>query len=61
MDMLYVAFLKAFDVVRHSIIMEKLKMLGIGGKLLVSIQKFLFGRTMCVKVTGNMGSQREVT
>ena len=46
-DMIYLDFSKAFDVVSHSII---LKMLGVYGKLLVWICEFLFCRTMCVKV-----------
>ena len=34
-DMIYLDFSKEFDVISHSIILEKLKMLGVCSKLLV--------------------------
>ena len=41
--------------------LNKLRMLGIGGKLLAWIREFLSGRTMSVKVAGKMSSLKQVT
>ena len=54
-------FSKTFDVVDHSIILVKLQMLGIGGKLLLWICEFLSGCSMSVKVAGKMCSRKEGT
>ena len=59
-NMIYLDFSKAFDVVSH-FILEKLEMLCVCGKLLVWIRAFLFGHTMYFKVAGNVISLREVT
>ena len=45
----------------HSIMLTKLRILSIGGKLLSWIREFLPGRTMSVKVAGKMSSLKEVT
>ena len=47
-DMIFLDFAKALDVVNHSIILVKLQMLGIGGRLLLWICEFLSGRSMSV-------------
>ena len=54
--MIFLDFSRAFDVVNHSIMLTKLQMLGIGGKLLSWIREFLSGRTMSVKVAGKKSS-----
>ena len=56
--LLYVS--KAFDVVSHSIILNKLQMLGFGGKLLLWVRDFLVGRTMCVQVAGDVSESKAV-
>ena len=47
-DIIFLDFSKAFDVVSHFVILEKLQKLGIGGNLLIWICEFFIGRTMCV-------------
>ena len=54
--MIFLDFSKAFDVVNHSIMLTKLQMLDIGGKLLSLIHKILSGQTKSVKVIGKMNS-----
>ena len=58
-DVVFLDFSKAFDVVSHSIVLSKLQMLGIGGKLLVWIREFLIGQYMWVRVAGEFSSCRE--
>ena len=60
-DIIFLDFSKAFDVVSHFIILEKLQKLGIRGNLFIWIHEFLIGVMMCVKVTGNKGSVRDVS
>ena len=48
-DMIFLDFSKAFGVVNQFIMLTKLRMLGIGGKLLSWIREFLSGWTMSVK------------
>ena len=48
-------------MLNHSIILVKLHILGIDGKLLSWIREFLSGRTMSVKVACEMSSLKEVT
>ena len=47
-DMVYLDFAKAFDKVDHGVLLHKIKMLGITGKLGVWFYHFLTGRTQCV-------------
>ena len=51
-DTVYLDFSKAFDKVDHQIIIEKLMILGIGGKLLKWIKSFLQNRHQRVIVNG---------
>ena len=51
-DTVYLDFSKAFDKVDHQIIIEKLKILGIGGKILKWIKSFLLNRNQRVIVNG---------
>ena len=44
----------------HSIMLTKLRMLGIGGKLHFWIREFLFSRTISVKVAGK-SDLKEIT
>ena len=53
-------FSKAFDVVCHTVLIDKLRLLGVGGSLLCWISDFLFGRTMNVSVSGVCSSPRSV-
>ena len=59
--MIFLDFLKTFGVVNHSIMLTKLQMLDIGGKLLSWICEFLSSWTMSVKVAGKMSSLKQVT
>ena len=47
-DVIYLDFAKAFDKVDHQIVLQKLELLGIGGKLLQWIKSFLLKRTQHV-------------
>ena len=51
-DIIYLDFSKAFDKVDHSIILEKLRLMGIGGNLLNWIESFLKDRFQSVMVNG---------
>ena len=59
-DLVLFDFSKAFDVVSHGILMDKLAMLGIGGRLHGWIGDFLADRQMCVSVSGIQSSNRPV-
>ena len=59
-DLIYFDFKKAFDQVPHKRLILKLKMLGIGGKLLGVIEDFLTNRTFRVCVEGKLSSLMEV-
>ena len=51
-DVIYLDFAKAFDKVDHSILLNKLKSLGIDGKIWKWLHSFLAGRTQSVMVDG---------
>ena len=51
-DTIYLDFAKAFDKVDHGIVLKKLSLLGIRGKLLQWIKSFLSSRTQMVLVNG---------
>lgn len=51
-DTIYLDFAKAFDKVDHSLVLKKLSMLGIRGKILQWIESFLTNRTQRVMVNG---------
>lgn len=59
-DLVMFDFRKAFDVVNHKILIEKLRNIGVEGVLLNCIRDFLVGRKMCVAVSGNRSSTRQV-
>ena len=54
-------FRKAFDLVPHSILLDKLSAMGFNNPLLGWFKDFLLGRTMSVVVGGTPSSQRLVT
>ena len=51
-DAIYLDFAKAFDKVDHGIVLKKLSLLGIRGRLLQWIRSFLSSRTQMVLVNG---------
>ena len=53
-DMVYLDFAKAFDKVDHGVLLHKIKMLGITGKLGVWLYHFLTGRTQFVRLQGGV-------
>ena len=59
-DLILFDFAKAFDVVSHSMLINKLECLGVGGLLLSWITNFLTGRVMNVSVGGISSSFRDV-
>ena len=51
-DVVYLDFAKAFDKVDHEILIKKLKLFGINGKLLAWIKEFLLDRNQLVTING---------
>ena len=51
-DVIYLDFSKAFDKVDHSVVLEKLRLFGITGKLHRWIKSFLVDRSQTVMVNG---------
>ena len=60
-DMAYLDFSKAFDLVSHQLLMDKLSLLGFDRCILDWIRDFLSGRSMSVLVCGERSSQCPVT
>ena len=54
LDVIYLDFKKAFDNVRHTHLLQKLRAYGVGGNLLNWIQHFLVGRKQRVTVNGKL-------
>ena len=59
-DVLLFDYSKAFDVVRHDILIAKLHCLGVQGSTLQWISSFLSGRLMRVAVKGSLSKPRKV-
>ena len=59
-DVLLFYYSKAFDVVRHDILIAKLHCLGVQGSTLQWISSFLSGRLMRVAVKGSLSKPRKV-
>lgn len=59
-DVVYLDFSKAFDVVDHNILLHKLKGLGIHGKIGKWIHQFLANRTQYVTVEGHASTEAPV-
>ncbi len=60
-DMIYLDFAKAFDKVDHHILLRKLKLLGITGKLGIWISNFLSDRSQFVQIPGGVSCTGAVT
>ena len=60
-DMVYLDFSKAFDLVSHRILLEKLSLLGFDNCIIGWVEGFLVGRYMSVSVAGKLSSALEVT
>ena len=60
-DIIFLDFSKAFDVVNHSVILTKLQMLGIGGKIPLWVGDFLVGHTADVRVGGKASVPKPFT
>ena len=60
-DAAYFDFSKAFDSVRHDLLLQKLNDIGIRGSLLKWIINYLSNRTQKVNVNGNLSSERQVS
>ena len=59
-DTIYLDFAKAFDKVDHSILLKKLSLLGVRGKILKWITSFLTSRTQLVMVNGFLSDSAPV-
>ena len=57
----YLDLSKAFDVLNHEVLIQRLQRIGIGGKVLNWIQEFLSNRKYQVKVGSSRSSFRPVT
>jgi len=60
LDVVYLDYRKAFDSVPHRRLLEKLKGVGINGKLLLWLEDFLVSRTMKVGVRGTFSQLHAV-
>ena len=60
LDVIFLDYRKAFDTVPHSRLLEKLRLSGVGGKLLTWIKAFLSDRNMRVSVNGSLSAWVEV-
>ena len=60
-DVAYLDYSKAFDLVSHQLLIDKLSLLGFDRHILGWIHDFLSGRSMSVLVCGERSSQRPVT
>ena len=60
-DAIYLDFAKAFDKVDHAIVLKKLSLLGIRGRLLNWIKSFLTSRSQMVMVNGVLSDPAPVT
>ena len=60
-DTVYLDFSKAFDKVDHRIVLKKLSLLGIRGKILSWLKSFLSSRTQKVMVNGVLSEPSPVT
>ena len=61
LDVVYTDFRKAFDRVKHSILLYKLRKIGIHSDLLAWISSYLSGRTQFVKIAGWSSRTFDVT
>jgi hypothetical protein len=59
-DVVLLDYSKAFDVVCHSVLLSKLRDIGVGDELLSWIRSFLVGRSMKVVVDGVCSGSRDV-
>ena len=59
-DVLYVVFSKAFDSVNHDLLLNKLEVVGVGGRLLVWLKSYLTQRRHAVKIGGKLSSWHSV-
>ena len=60
-DLVLFEYSKAFDVIPHSILIDKLQNPGIDGKVLLCIFSFLMDRTMRVNVKSQLSMSKTVT
>ena len=51
---------KAFDVVNHSILLKKLKHLGLNGIVLGWFTSYLEGRSQCVDINGHLSKEKSI-
>ena len=59
-DLILYDFSKAFDMVSHAVLLQKLRCIGLRGTILTWLQEFLTGRTMQVLVKGTLSSPKDV-
>ena len=60
-DVIYLDFRKAFDTVRHDILLQKLWDVGISGNLWLWFKEYLSSRQQCVSINGSLSNILEVT
>ena len=60
-DVIYLDFAKAFDKVHHGILLNKLRKLGITGKMNKWLEQFLCNRTQKVSVEGCLSDESAIT
>ena len=58
---LFLDFHKAFDMVNHQLLLNKLREIWVGGKLFSTLQSYLSNRSQCVLINGAISSRLAVT
>ena len=59
-DVIYMDFKKAFDLVSHNALLSKLQALGISGRLWFWLETYLKTRIQCVRIGDNLSNLRKV-
>ena len=61
LTVLYLDFAKAFDTVPHELLLRKVALFGVGGKLLKLMASYLTDRVQFVKINNHESTKRNVT
>lgn len=61
LDLVFIDYKKAFDLIDHNLLLSKLKALGVGESSLPLFRDYLSGRRQYVKIDGHYSTQRALT
>jgi hypothetical protein len=57
-DVVYTDFLKAFDMIDHNLLLNKLESFGFSDDLVLLVKSYLDSRLMCVRLKGGLLNRR---